>query len=267
MGRAEKLRAVRETFSGSRAATWRRTGGAFSTSGGVENRLDQLLPGMTVGAHVIADIGCATGEALVRMEEIPTVSVSIALDVSRHMLRELGRRHPAPRAGVQRLRVEGAVEELSMLPRIDLIVARQVLHHLADPAAGFRVLAGLLAERGRIVLMVPGKGYLAEFWPARAQADDRLGRFDHAEIESLAANTDLSLSAFFADEFNMDFDTQETFVDFLRRKSVIARALNHRVTEESEKILEILRPLHRNGPPIRLRAEYLTAVFIREGVV
>ena len=97
--------------------------------------------------------GCGTNQAAVFAYTNPGANV-VAIDVSQASLdhhRVLKERH-----GLENLTLHLLpVEEAGTLPRdFDLIVSTGVLHHLAEPGAGLKALAGRLRPDGVIALML-----------------------------------------------------------------------------------------------------------------
>ncbi len=111
-----------------------------------------LFPSVNAGTlpppHRILVAGCGTGRHALNVAFRYADSSIVAIDLSRAALAYGMRR--ARELGVDNLRFRqadilnlGAIDE-----RFELIEASGVLHHMADPIAGWRVLAGLLKPGG-----------------------------------------------------------------------------------------------------------------------
>lgn len=102
----------------------------------------------------VLDAGCGTGHTAVRIaRDFPGVQVT-GLDLSQASL--AAARTRARMEGVQgnlELR-HGTIEAPNLSGPFDYIIAAGVLHHLADPLAGARSLARLLAPDGAMGVMV-----------------------------------------------------------------------------------------------------------------
>ena len=106
------------------------------------------LPGMDI---LVA--GCGTNQAAVIAYTNPAARV-IAIDVSSASLdhhRSLKDRYDLTNLELHQL----PIEDVASLARdFDLIITTGVLHHMTDPAAGMRALAGLLRRDGVLAVML-----------------------------------------------------------------------------------------------------------------
>lgn len=92
--------------------------------------------------------GCGTGfEALMTATRFEGADV-LAVDLSRHALGYAERRRETLKIDTVRFAQADVTAMGDVDQRFDLIQSTGVLHHLADPLAGWQVLRGLLAENG-----------------------------------------------------------------------------------------------------------------------
>ena len=100
--------------------------------------------------------GCGTNQAAVFAYNNPAANV-VAVDISQPSLDH--QRYLKTKHGLHNLRLQLLpIEELSTLGRqFDLVVSTGVLHHMADPLAGLKALAGVLHPDGAMALMLYGK--------------------------------------------------------------------------------------------------------------
>jgi SAM-dependent methyltransferase len=97
--------------------------------------------------------GCGTNQGAVLAYTNPSARV-VALDVSAAALdhhRRLAERYDLAHLELHRLPIEHAD---TLGQDFDLVIATGVLHHLDDPAAGMRALAGLLRPEGVLAVML-----------------------------------------------------------------------------------------------------------------
>ena len=156
--------------------------------------------------------GCGTGQQAVETAERFRCRSLLAIDLSLTSLAYARRK--SDERGLQRIEYAQAdILELGSLGRdFDLIEANGVLHHLANPFAGWRVLLGLLRPGGLMHLgfysaparrhLEPARAFIAErdYGPdaagIRRFRQDLLTAGDRALIDSVARSHDFfSLSA------------------------------------------------------------------------
>jgi SAM-dependent methyltransferase len=135
---------------------WLRTPSAEGASP-IALRLRQLFPHAGAAAVVpqrasMLIAGCGTGRHAAICAALDPGSRILALDLSRSSLAYAARR--AKESGLGNVEFAQAdILELGRLEeRFDIIQCSGVLHHLRDPLAGCRVLAGLLAPGGKLKL-------------------------------------------------------------------------------------------------------------------
>lgn len=128
-------------------------------SDGVRRRFEHSRAWPTVAfgdAPSILVAGCGTSQAVRYAVRYPGAEV-VGIDVSDHSLeasRRLADHHGVGNLELRNLPIEDAAR---LDHRFDLVVSTGVLHHLADPAVGFRALRDRLTDRGALRVMVYGR--------------------------------------------------------------------------------------------------------------
>lgn len=102
------------------------------------------------GGRAVLEVGCGQGFLLA---ELAQRWEAHGIDISPWAI-DVARRH-APAATCAVANIEQGIPPALAGRQFDLIVARYVLEHLADPAAGLRVLAELLRPGGMLFYAVP----------------------------------------------------------------------------------------------------------------
>ena len=144
--------AVRAQYESNPYPRWIRTQSVFET-GSLAEILRELYPhadlaGLPAGPARILVAGCGTGQNAIATARRFLAARVLAVDLSRASLGYAKRK--TLELGIASLEYAQAdVLALAGLPeRFDYIECSGVLHHLADPLAGWRALAALLAPRG-----------------------------------------------------------------------------------------------------------------------
>jgi SAM-dependent methyltransferase len=155
--------------------------------------LRELFPGLDPGklaAPAAPDIliaGCGTGRHAAITAQLQPLGRVLAVDISRASLAYATRR--ARELGLRNLEFAQAdILGLAALGRrFDLIECSGVLHHMADPLAGWRVLLGLLRPGGFMKLGLYSEAARRHIVAARARVAGMDVRNARAAIFSLAS--------------------------------------------------------------------------------
>lgn len=120
-------------------------------------RLRKLFPHAGAAAAVpqrasMLIAGCGTGRHVAMCAALDPDSRILAVDLSRSSLAYAARRASESGLGNVEFAQADILELGALEERFDIIQCSGVLHHLRDPMAGWRVLAGLLAPGGKMKL-------------------------------------------------------------------------------------------------------------------
>nr|WP_315488471.1 tetratricopeptide repeat protein [uncultured Rhodoferax sp.] len=230
---------VQEQYEENPYSRWIRTGSTIQLES-IDFYLRQLFPNSPVrqsSANRTADIliaGCGTGQQSIDSALLFPSSRLLAIDLSRSSLCYAKRK--TDELGLQN--IEYAQADIMALGGIgktfDLIESVGVLHHLADPLAGWRVLLGLLKPGGFMRLglyselarqnIVAAREHIARQGYAATTADIRRCRQDLMSLENRAQfGKVLSFRDFFGMSECRDliFHVQEHRFNLLQVKDVL----------------------------------------------
>lgn len=99
--------------------------------------------------------GCGTGEEVISLAKIYSRSKILAIDISIPSLTIA--KQNAKKAKIRNIifQKKSILEDLPLLKRkYDFIYCAGVIHHLANPEKGFRILANKLSKNGKMVIML-----------------------------------------------------------------------------------------------------------------
>ena len=147
----------------------------------VRHRPGPGVSGLQSRNNVILDVGCGTGATL---NAIADVGVGAGIDRSPEALRYCRRR------GLSRL----AVGKAEMLPvaseSADVVLALDLLEHIADDGAACRELARVLRPGGVLVVTVPA---CPSLWSEHDEALDHLRRYRAARLRRILVEAGLRI--------------------------------------------------------------------------
>jgi SAM-dependent methyltransferase len=152
----EVSRAVQAQYEHHPYPRWLRTPSAEGASA-IALRLRKLFPHAGAAAVVpqrpsMLIAGCGTGRHAAMCAALDPDSRILAVDLSRSSLAYAARRASESGLGNVEFAQADILELGALRERFDIIQCSGVLHHLRDPVAGLRVLAGLLAPGGKVKL-------------------------------------------------------------------------------------------------------------------
>ena len=101
--------------------------------------LAEIIP---PGSNLL-EVGCATGDVLASLRP----EAGLGIDISPAMIELASKKHPALRFRVHDL-MQGPIDE-----RFDYVVAADVAEHVPDLTVGMAAMAGMLTERGVLVVV------------------------------------------------------------------------------------------------------------------
>lgn len=99
--------------------------------------------------------GCGTGEEAISLAKIYPHSKILAIDISNPSLAIAKKNAKKARVTNIVFQQQSILEDLPSLNKVfDFIYCAGVIHHLANPEKGFRILTDKLAKNGKIVIML-----------------------------------------------------------------------------------------------------------------
>lgn len=185
---------VRDTFSGDIAKKWEIKSSYISKIKGIDNRMfefivaeiDKRLP-----ADIeILEIGCGTAKLIRKLCESYKSNVNITgLEISGDMVNET--RDIGDCTNVEIL--EENFEEYFCDKKFDIIVLKQVFHHMKNKRDNLKHMKELLKADGRIIMMFPNERYQAQILPF-TRNDDILGRIDMDSMKEYVSDVDMRIA-------------------------------------------------------------------------
>lgn len=157
----------------------------------VRSEIAPLLPHrLGGGGGRILDFGCGAGETLRWLRQVYPAAETTGVDANRALAERLQRN--ADRA----IFIEPHDRLPADLGAFDLILALDVLEHLADPLAMLRQLVGQLAPGGTVIVSVPNVAHYSVVMPLlmrRRFAYQDAGILDRTHLRFFVEDTALAL--------------------------------------------------------------------------
>lgn len=156
----------------------------------VRSEIAPLLPQRLGGGGRILDFGCGAGETLRWLRQVYPSAETVGVDANRALEERLQRN--ADRA----IFIEPHDRLPGNLGAFDLILALDVLEHLADPLAMLRQLVAQLAPGGTVIVSVPNVAHYSVVLPLllrRKFTYEDAGILDRTHLRFFVEDTALAL--------------------------------------------------------------------------
>ena len=175
-----KCEDVAKVFSGNVASGWEEKSEYIKEIKGNDNVILPMIMECISSCKnkpvELLEIGCGTGKLLKQIDSHNSCDLNLTgIELSEDMLRQID-------MSLFRRTVtlfNCPIETFTGSHPFDVIVLKQVFHHLVDKKLAIQKLENLLTIHGRVVIMVPNENYQIGILPFEEESD-RLGRISEA---------------------------------------------------------------------------------------
>lgn len=168
---------VQSVFSGNIAEEWEKKSRYINSLNGNDNMMIPTIKKYITSTSKILEVGCGTGKLLSQIDALTFGIELTGVEMSSDMLQQIDTlrfKNPV------RL-INDSVENFIDDNKYDIIVMKQVLHHIVSREQVLKKLAGYLNPNGVIIIMTPNDGYQKSILPFNP-ITDLLGRIDDSMI-------------------------------------------------------------------------------------
>ena len=168
---------VQSVFSGNIAEEWEKKSRYINSLNGNDNMMIPTIKKYITSTSKILEVGCGTGKLLSQIDALTFGIELTGVEMSSDMLQQIDTlrfKNPV------RL-INDSVENFIDDNKYDIIVMKQVLHHIVSREQVLKKLAGYLNPNGVIIIMTPNDGYQKSILPINP-ITDLLGRIDDSMI-------------------------------------------------------------------------------------
>ena len=168
---------VQSVFSGNIAEEWEKKSRYINSLNGNDNMMIPTIKKYITSTSKILEVGCETGKLLSQIDALTFGIELTGVEMSSDMLQQIDTlrfKNPV------RL-INDSVENFIDDNKYDIIVMKQVLHHIVSREQVLKKLAGYLNPNGVIIIMTPNDGYQKSILPFNP-ITDLLGRIDDSMI-------------------------------------------------------------------------------------
>lgn len=255
---------VSNVFTQDVAKEWVHKGQLIREVQGCDNPILKELDGILQDGTEILEIGCGPGKLIEYiMGQVDECHV-IGLDISKDMVEAAKQRVDNLDCKGNTVHfVVGDIEDYMIKPRtFDVIILKQVLHHLYNPVLVLTKIKEYLKPDGCIVLMVPSNNYQSEIFTFRDDEADVLGRFSIEGLENIIFQSTLFPVRLCKERFMFEFDNFYKYMSFMKDIGGIQKLFDYDQDKYSNvlKILDLYENLLVSTERIHISGEYIVAV-------
>mgnify|MGYP001175243521 CR=1 FL=1 len=261
---------VGNVFSKELAKEWEKKGNHIKEVQGCDNPMMKELEFELGNGKEILEIGCGSGKLLEHIAAHYDRCRIVGLDISKDMIE-------AAKAKIDRLGnhnnivqyIVGDIEDgIFRQASFDVIILKQVLHHLHDPVFVLRKIREYLKPEGIVILMVPGGQYQSEIFPFHENGKDVLGRFSLDGLEEVLSEGGLFPYRIWKERFIFKFANFYDYITFMKDIGGLQKLFDYNQEKYSEafallKLYEKMLVFTRN---FDVSGEYVVAICQRREV-
>lgn len=168
---------VQTVFSGNIAEEWERKSQYIMSIEGNDNMmLPTIKKHLTPMANVL-EIGCGTGKLLSQIDSMVSDIALTGIEMSRDMISQIDKSKFQNQVQL----INSSIEDFTTNETYDMIVMKQVFHHIVSRKNVLQKLGNNLKEGGVIIIMTPNEGYQKSILPFNNN-EDLLGRISDSMI-------------------------------------------------------------------------------------
>lgn len=177
---------VKDIFSGKIANSWEEKSKYISKVIGEDNKIIFFIKKYIKPNMDILEIGCGTGKLLQQIDNLSTNLNLTGIELSNDMLNNAKKKIFNNNISF----INSAIEDFLPNKQYDLIIMKQVLHHLSSKEKIFKKLSEFLKTNGKLIIMTPNDKYQMNIIKFKS-INDSLGRISDSMIYNYISNLPL----------------------------------------------------------------------------
>lgn len=158
---------VQAVFSGAVAEKWEEKSVYINSLEGNDNLIIPVIKKYITPKSRILEVGCGTGKLLSEIDLLSTGITLTGVEMSSDMIQQI---NPESFKNVVHL-IHSSIENFSSNEIYDIIIMKQVLHHVVSRKSVLAKLSSYLAPKGVIIIMTPNEGYQRSVLPFDEKGD------------------------------------------------------------------------------------------------
>lgn len=229
-----KAKDVIKVFSKSVAYDWDKKSSLIEKIQGDDNLFFNIFSKYGKDGSKILEVGCGTGKLIKKIDGLYNdISIDL-IEPSEDMCMSVSAKTFNNKIRV----INKPIEEVVFIEKYDLILLKQVLHHIADKKSILRKLKGVLSDNGVIIMMFPNEKYQSSLIPFERN-DDLLGRIDKEMLNTYIEDLDLTIDYLESMSNKAYFDNIYNYLRFMYSIGSLQKLFSYR-KESYISVLELI---------------------------
>lgn len=229
---------VQSVFSGNIAESWEQKSRYIGSIDGNDNMMIPMIKKYVTSAKKFLEVGCGTGKLLKQVDSLVDNITLTGVEMSKDMLQQID---ISEFNNPIRL-INDSIENFTSSEMYDIIIMKQVLHHVVSRKLVLEKLSKYLTPTGVIIIMTPNEGYQNSIIPFNREKDV-LGRINDAMMLEYISDLPLQVEEIKHVNTIARFSSLYEYFMFLYSIGSLQKIFNYR--EEYEYALELITVFKR----------------------
>lgn len=243
---------VQSVFSGNIAEEWEKKSQYINNLNGNDNMMIPTIKKYITSTSKVLEVGCGTGKLLGQIDTLTFGIELTGIEMSSDMIRQIDTsrfKNPV------RL-INDSIENFIDYDKYDIIVMKQVLHHIVSREQVLKKLSGCLNPNGVIIIMTPNEGYQKSILPFNPVAD-LLGRIDDSMIHKYIKDLPLQILEIQHVNSVATFNSLYEYFMFLYAIGSLQKIFNYKIEYEyALKLITVFKNLFSKEKTLSVDFDY-----------
>lgn len=230
---------IQSVFSGKIAEQWEYKSQYINSIEGNDNMMIPMIKKYISPMMKILEVGCGTGKLLKQIDSLTSGIELTGVEMSSDMLQQIDTtifQNPVQL-------INDSIENFVSSEVYDIIVMKQVLHHIVSRKEVLQKLADYLTPTGIIIIMTPNDGYQKFIIPFDSDGD-LLGRIDDSMMFGYIADLPLHVEKILHVDTRATFNSLYEYFMFLYSIGSLQKIFNYKSEYEyALKLINVFRNL------------------------
>lgn len=220
---------VKDIFSNEVAKNWDKKSKYISKINGEHFKFKSLIFKYCKDSMRILEVGCGTGQNLIYIDENYKNCDITGIDLSSDMLEQI--KYNFVNSNINLLNID--IFDLYEDKKYDLIIVKQILHHISNKNEFINKLYKLLENDGKILLMFPNEEFIYNIYEFEKNGNDILGRISDEEIYKMLYKTKFKIETILRKKFVYEFKNIKNFLDYLYSIGTLQKINNYKFNDNT----------------------------------